>query len=228
MPSISATNLKTKEKQRADVVEILMSTHPYKEQAGTYNRYRAVLKFPDGVNGSKILNAAGASALESMGVKVRSVAAKAPKPRKSKKASPKKSAKKAGTPKKLFPSLNFDLSASVAAKKPRAKKPAAASSAAKPKRAVRHTVLNEDQTMRRELLELRKLDRTEYCDTFADIYGDRCVSKYGTSSKRCPSLREKKAAACKSGKKVRLGRAPVVKYGPKNKPAARKPRAKKA
>jgi len=284
--STKAKHLKTKAWHDVNVDEILRTSHPYKHKAGSYHRYRAVFKFPDGVNGSKFLDSEKLKELTSQGVQVRNVEVTvSDKPRKPRKT--KKVAKKASTPKKLFGNLPFDLSAPAAVKKPRKK--AAAAGGAKPKRvralknadcatfaeayqdrceengggkycadlydskfalctskggAVRkgkalkvtirksrprrHTVLNEDQTMRRELLKLRKIDRTEYCDTFADIYGDRCVSKYGSSSARCPNLRQKKLEACRSGKKVRLGRAPQIKYGPKNKPAPRKPRAKKS
>lgn len=119
---------------------------------------------------------------------------------------------------------------------------------AKPRQPRVHRALTEEETFRRELAKMKKVDPVEYCYTYADIYGDRCVSKYGSRSKvRCENLRQKKLDACNSGKKVRLGAlskaapkkkasakpkkaaAPKAKKAPaKTKKAAAKPRVKKA
>lgn len=184
VPTLSARNLKTGKDQSARVVEIVHTTHG-KKDGGSFDRYRAILRFSMGpeekpVKGSKFLNSEELQNLRKAGVKITEGGHKAYKPRVKKEGEAKKKRAKKVV-KKVF-DLPFEgLTAEVAEKKPkkpRAKKAAAAGGAAKKPKVAKPKVAKGDR-----------------CDSYADAYRDRCLDLIG-NAEQCDSIRQSRKEYC--------------------------------
>lgn len=204
VPTLSATNLKTKQKRDALVVGIVHTSHGKKDGGGSFDRYRAILKFSMGpgeqpVNGSKFLNSEELQRLQRQGVKITEGGHKEYKPREKKDGEAKKKRAKKVV-KKVF-DLPFEgLTAEVAEKKPkkpRAKKAAAAGSAEKKSRVAKPKVAGATKKPR---VAKPKVDR---CDSYADAYRDRCLDLIG-NAEQCDSIRQSRKEYC--GTREALGR----------------------